>query len=237
MRSRYGHVMRLAIIRNSLRHGNGIGKGRIIGIDITLVRGNGLCHFHDLRIGISHTRFVFPHFQALFQKPQSGDIFQETGSPVDTALVREIHSISLVCDNRLFRFYAHQRPSAGAEISEVTSRCRHGRHRRCRIVTGNSYNGNSRQSDFGRYIVPQVPDYPTRHNDRRKFFYRNLQRFQQPFFYPASFGIHQLGGRQYSIFTHLFSGEQIRDGIGHKQDAAHPIYVDTTFEAHRIKLE
>ena len=64
-----------------------------------------------------------------------------------------------------------------------------------------------------------------------------MQRFQQPFFYPASFGIHQLGGRQYSIFTHLFFGEQIRDGIRHKQNAAYSVYIDTTFETHRIKLE
>ena len=120
-------------------------------------------------------------------------------------------------DNRFFRFDPHKAPCAAAKIGKLPIRRRNSRDSRSRVVAGNCYDRHFADSRFPCKRISQLPDKSSRHHYRTHNGRSYPCRFQQGRLELFRHRIQQSGGGSIRIFTNLFTRQQVRKQIGHKQ--------------------
>ena len=120
-------------------------------------------------------------------------------------------------DDRFFRLDPHKAPCAATKVGKLPVRSRNSRYSRSRIMAGNRYDRHFAYSCFPGKRVSQFPDKCSRHHYRTHNGRSYPSRFQQGRLELFRHRIQQSGGGSIRIFTNLFTRQQVRKQIGHKQ--------------------
>ena len=137
--------MSAAISLNGRRHGVGIGKHGVIGID-EAPKALGLHGFFNQRC-MAHVAGLFLPFAATaLIQPHAADVLQEADSARNSSLIGEVTTERLLIDDSLRRFDSHQAPCARTEIGEVWTCGRNGCNGTCRVMPRHGNDGKRTES-------------------------------------------------------------------------------------------
>ena len=224
-----------AEVLDRLDHAGRIGERFVVRVDERLERSGVARHFDDFGVSV-FDRFLTPLFDALFENPHAGDVLQQSGSAFDAAFVGDVQARSFFGDDRVFDFDPHQRPGAGAQISEFFVFGRNGCHGRCGVMTGNGYHRQFAQSGFCGQRIGQRTDHVTRHHDVAEQVGLHAHFFEQ-----ASFEL--LGARvQYlrrgcdRIFDHFLAGQHVAQRVRNEQRFFRGVQQRRVVALHRVEL-
>ena len=157
---------------------------------------------------------LLPVAAAFLDEPQAHDILERAEAALARALVGEVRVANGVCQDRLVRLHAEQRPcAAGAE--REAARAGDGGDSRGRVVRADGGEMRLIEAQLLRQLRTERSAKASRAVERRKDLFRKPQRLDR---LPVlRGGVIEHGGRRLGVFRLLFSRQEVAQQIRHEQ--------------------